>query len=186
MRYASYVIIALALVVDVYAVIKKGFDWKTPKINWWLMSLVIGLTAFYLYPLWGKVGYPTTLSLGNLDPVTYANGGEFLRDKSVIQGSSIEMQHPYTWSIVDILHYGYRWGVPLLLAFLATILKHDIYQIYTIVLALVTALTVPILYILGKRLMGKTATWLLAGSTLFFATVCLRGISNPDYFGGHG
>jgi len=169
MKYASYAILGLALATNLWVgIVKKEFKWKQIKIDWWLVFLVVALTAFYLYPMWGKVGYQTTLSLGNLDPVTYANGGEFLREHSVIQGSSIDIQHPFTWSIVDILHYGYRYGVPLLLAFLATILKQDIYQIFTIFLALITALTVPLLYSLGKRLMGNYARWLLVGSVLFF------------------
>ncbi|MFH2085987.1 MAG: hypothetical protein ABII21_04355 [bacterium] len=168
MKYGSYAVLFCASLINIFALIKYGWSSKWSMSDWRLLLFVTGVIVFYLYPMWGKVGYPTTLSLGNLDPVTYASGGEFLREYSLIQGSAIDMQHPYTWSIADILHYGFRYGVPLTLSFFAVILHQQVYQVYTILLAVLTALTLPLIYLLSKKLLGRDDIRLLVGTTLLF------------------
>ena len=81
MNQAKYLILASALVLVIYAFItnkKISFvSWETGLIT--LLTIVCLL--FNLWPLI-KVGFPTTISLGNLDPISYVHTSDFLLNKS--------------------------------------------------------------------------------------------------------
>ena len=55
-----------------------------------LISLFVLLSLFFnLYPLVVKAGFPTTISLANLEPLAYANAGEYLINHSLVDDKGI-------------------------------------------------------------------------------------------------
>lgn len=103
-----------------------------------------------LYPLVSKVGFPTTISLGNLDPVSYTTVSDFLVKHTVYEGKEITPFRPTSWSTGDLLHYGYRWATPLILSFFASTLNRMSYEVFSILLSIFFALSYPLMIILAK------------------------------------
>ena len=120
-----------------------------------------------------KVGYPTTISLGNLDPISYTNVGEFLIDNSVVSGKEIVSQSDEYASVGDLLYYSYRWGSPLILGFFLDVLGLRAYQIYTILISIFYALTFPLVYLLAKLFFTKKNNLLML---FIFLTFSLNSI----------
>lgn len=169
MSSASYVIGIVGLILLAYSLVLGKI--KKPNLNIenkLLLGVIVVLILFNLYPLIAKVGYPTTLSMGNLDAVSYTSVAEYLKDHTVLNGSEINVYKPYTWSVVDLLHYGFRWGPPIVLSFVGVIFGTKIYAIYTILLTVVFALIFPLVYLLAKRFLGKSSYLLMLITLLVF------------------
>ena len=152
MDQSSWLILAVGGILTSYTLIKK----KVVKINISEqlligLLLIIGL-GFNLYPLLTKVGFATTISLSNLDPISYSTVADYLRTHTVLDGSDYVPFSPTSWSIGDLLHYSYRWGSPLLLSFFSSLLVLPAFKIYSVLLNLLFAMSFPVVYVLARYL----------------------------------
>ena len=171
MQGAYPIIIGTGIILTFYSFITSYTHrpkFKLEKENIYLTGLTIAIFLVSLYPLLGRVAYPTTLSMGNLDPVAYMNVGEYLMDHTVLDGSQMNALSPSTWSIVDLLHYSFRAGPPIILSFFSALLNVKTYEVYSILLALVFALTFPLVYLLGKKMLEKSSLSLMWLVLLFY------------------
>ena len=159
----KYVIFFLSLLLLIYSFIKKKTLPIFSKKNLIISIFVLISLFFNLYPLITKAGFPTTISLGNLDPLAYTNVSEYLIDHSLID-SRIGLTapyKPYLKSVGDLLYYGFRWGSPLFLGFISNTLGVRSYQIYYILMTILFALTFSLVYLLAKNLLNKENNYLL-------------------------
>lgn len=155
MQEASMVILATGLLLTVYSFFSSRLpQFHLTKENVVLGLLVVALFLCNVYPLLTRVGYPTTLSMGNLDPVAYMNVGEFLRDHTILEGSKSDVFKPASWSVADLLHYSFRTGPSLILSFYAVLLHVKTHVIYSVLLSLTFALTFPLVYLLARKILG--------------------------------
>ena len=161
MNESKYIILFLATVLLIYAVINKKklslLSWETAIVG----LLTVVCLVFNLYPLLIKVGFPTTISLGNLDPITYTHTADFLKGNTVFGGAIFEHNRPYLWATGDLLFNGYRWGTPLVLSFFSSLQGGKSYQVYSILINLFFALSFPITYVLAKQIIQKSKSYLL-------------------------
>lgn len=164
MSIAAYVIMGVSGVAAVYALLMRRFD-KIPLLETLLLSLGV-IICFILtsIPLF-KEGYPTVISLGNVDPISYTNVSDFFVKQTVWDGKDIPEYSPYIWAIGDIVHYSYRWGSPMFLSFFNEMLRVRSYQTFSISISLLFALSFPLLFIFAKQLVKKHH--LLLGILLF-------------------
>ena len=168
----KYVIFGISFILLIYALVSKRalriFNKEVILLSFFCISALVML----LIPLL-KVGYPTTISLGNLDPISYTNVGEFLIDNSVVSGKEIVSQSDEYASVGDLLYYSYRWGSPLILGFFLDVLGLRAYQIYTILISIFYALTFPLADLLAKLFFTKKNNFLML---LIFLTFSLNSI----------
>ncbi|OGK15022.1 hypothetical protein A3H80_03965 [Candidatus Roizmanbacteria bacterium RIFCSPLOWO2_02_FULL_37_19] len=155
MSSGSFIILFFAGILAVASMIIKRKVLVLDHADFFIGIFAAILFLFNIYPLITNAGFPTTISLGNLDPVTYSNSGDFLINNTVFEGGTFQHYKPYRWSTGDILSSGFRWGAPLLLAFLSTITGLFSYQIYSILTILYFAMTFPLVYIFTKILYPK-------------------------------
>lgn len=161
MNQAKYLILALAVVLFIYSIIVRK---KISFVSWETAVIALLTTVclvFNIYPLLVKVGFPTTISLGNLDPISYVHTSDFLLNNTVFDGKNFIHYKPYLWATGDLFHNGYRWGTPMVLSFFSSILNVRAYQIYSIVINLFFALSFPITFILAKQITNKKKSYLL-------------------------
>lgn len=166
---SKYLVITVSTAVLIYAFYKK----KLIK-NFSKETIIVSLFTFlaliyYLFPLFTKIGFPTTASYGNLDPLSYVNVSEFLIHKTVYDGTVLETYKPHLIAVGDLLHYSYRWGSPMILGFFSNILNLRAYQVYSVILNLLFALTFPLVYLLAKQVSGKKGLLLIGLVFLTFA-----------------
>ena len=168
----KYIIFGISFILLIYALVSKKalriFNKEVILLSFFCISALVML----LIPLL-KVGYPTTISLGNLDPISYVNVGEFLIDNSVVSGKDIVSKSGKYASVGDLLYYSYRWGSPLILGFFSDVLTVKTYQIYTILINIFYALTFPLVYLLSKLFFTKKSNLLML---LIFLTFTLNSI----------
>lgn len=158
MSTAYGVILATGLTLTLYSFLTdRPRQFQLKKETMILSVLVIVLSLANVYPLLTRVGYPTTLSMGNLDPVAYMNVGEYLRDHTILDGGVSNVFKPASWSVADLLHYGFRAGPSLILSFFAVTLQVKTHVIYTVLLSVAFALTFPLVYLLGKKMLGTSS-----------------------------
>lgn len=165
MSVAAYVIMGVSGVAAVYALLMRRFD-KIPLFE--TAFLAAGVSVCFILttiPLF-KEGYPTVLSLGNVDPISYTNVADFFVKHTVWEGKDIPAYSPYIWAIGDIVHYSYRWGSPLFLSFFNEMLRVRSYQTFSIIISLLFALSFPLVFIFAKQLVKKHH--LIIGLLLFF------------------
>lgn len=165
--YPVIIVVGLALTLYSFAAERVG-KLQLKKETIILGVMVIILSIANVYPLLSRVGYPTTLSMGNLDPVAYMNVGEFLREHTILDGSASNVFKPSTWSVADLLHYSFRAGPSLILSFFAEIFGVKTHVIYTVLLSVVFALTFPLVYLLAKKMLGRASHTLLWISFLVY------------------
>jgi len=94
-----------------------------------------------LYPMVAIDQAPTTISLGNGDPVDYGLVGDFLKSHSIAQLPKLNPDYPITFRISDLLAPGVRPGTWLVLALFASLVHQQTYQVFSIALAIFFALT---------------------------------------------
>lgn len=171
MNQAKYIILISAAALIIYAFLNNKklalASWETCLIT--LLTIVCLL--FNLWPLI-KVGFPTTISLGNLDPISYVHTSDFLLNKTVFDGKDFIHYKPYLWATGDLLHNGFRWGTPMILSFFTSIFGLKSYQVYSILITIFFALSFPITYVLAKLIINKKKSYLLL--FLIFLTQALN------------
>lgn len=153
-----------------------------------LTILILGIHFFtYL----SKTSFPTTVSMGNLDPISYSTVADFLQTKTINEGAVYQDFSPYLWSVGDLLHSSYRWGTPMILSVLSAIFQVRAYQIFGILITLFFGMSFPMVWLLlkqGRPQSGRVEALILLGvyginSTLmytlynvFFAQFAWSGI----------
>lgn len=180
---SKYILFAIAGVLFIYALISKKRIFYFNKEIFLLALLVLISLLYNLFPLIIRVGFPTTISLGNLDPLSYTTVADFLTKHTIFDGKVFEHFKPYLWSTGDLLHSGYRWGSPMILSFIASILGVRAYVVYFILLVLSFVLSFPPLYILAKRMIPKNNLFImiLVFMTFTFNSTILYMVYNVFY-----
>lgn len=113
-----------------------------------LTILVLGIHFFtYL----SKTTFPTTVSMGNLDPISYSTVADFLQTNTINEGGVYQDFSPYLWSVGDLLHSSYRWGTPMVLSVLSAIFQVRAYQIFGILITLFFGMSFPMVWLLLKQ-----------------------------------
>jgi len=140
----------------VYALITKKKIFYLDKSVYVLGGLTLISLLYNLYPLISQVGFPTTVSLGNLDPLSYTPVADFLTNHTIFEGFIFEHYKPFLWATGDLLHYGFRWGSPLILSFIASVFNLRAYSVYFILLVISFVLSFPPVYIIAKRMIGRS------------------------------
>ncbi|MFA6390133.1 MAG: hypothetical protein WCX78_00135 [Patescibacteria group bacterium] len=191
MNEAKYIIIFLSGLAWVYSLYKKKISFYFSKETALISFLTTVIIVFNLYPLVIKAGFPTTISLSNLDPISYNMVSDFFTKGTVLQGKELIPYKPYLWAVGDLVHNGFRWGSPMILSFFANVFNVRSYQIFSIILTLFFAFTYPLVYFLAKILVrsktkylailifltyGMNSTLLYMLYNVFFAQIIFSGI----------
>ncbi len=170
---SKYIIFMIALILIIYSFLTKKIIFSFSKDILMVGVLTIVCLLFNLAPLLFKIGYPTTISLSNLDPLSYVNVGEYLIHNSVLVRPEMLSSQPHFRAVGDLLGYGYRWGSPLILGFFSSVLGLRSYQIYSILITLFFSLSLPLVYLLAKLLIKKSSNLL---TLLTFLTYGMNSI----------
>lgn len=168
---SKYIIFTIASILIIYSLLIKKTIFRFSKDTILLCVLAVICLLFNLYPLLIKIGYPTTISLSNLDPLYYVNLGEYLINHSVLTHPEILSTQPHLKAVGDLLYY-HRWGSPLILGFFSSVFKIRAYRIYSILITLLFSLSFPLVYLLGKLLINKSS------KLLIFLTFLTYGINS--------
>lgn len=174
MSQAKYIILVLSSASIIYALLNNK---KIIFKSWETMFVVLLTSICLLFNIWPliKVGFPTTISLGNLDPISYVHTSDFLINHTVFDGKDFIHYKPYLWATGDLLHSGYRWGTPIILSFLTSVFALKSYQVYSIFITILFALSFPITYVLAKLIANKKTSYLLL--FMIFLTQALNSTS---------
>ncbi|PIY71649.1 hypothetical protein COY87_05060 [Candidatus Roizmanbacteria bacterium CG_4_10_14_0_8_um_filter_33_9] len=190
MNQVAIPILIICMLIWIYGLLNKKVVFYFSKETLIVGGLTLVTIIFNLYPLI-KIGYPTTISLGNLDPISYTTVADFFKTNNVFQGNELIPFKPYLWSVGDLVHHSYRWGSPMILSFFASILNVRSYQVFSILITIFFGFTYPIVYLLAKTLSKSKSNWLswtifltyAINSTLlymlynvFFAQIIFAGI----------
>lgn len=166
---AKYAILLLSSLFLIYSIAKKRALFIFSRETFIISIFVLISLFFSLYPLIAKIGFPTTISLGNLDPLSYTNVSEYLVDHSLLSSRVAIPYKPHLLAVGDLLYYSFRWGSPLFLGFISDILSVRSYQVYYILITSLFALTFPLVYILAKNFFKKENFYLMLIIYLTFA-----------------
>lgn len=158
---AKYVIIIASTILFLLAVYNKKSLFHFSKETIILGFFTAISILFNLYPLLTKAGFPTTISLGNLDPISYVHTADYLVNHTVFDGGTFEHYKPFLWATGDLLHNGYRWGTPMVLGFLSNIFGLKSYQVYSILITIFFGLSFPVTFILAKQIIKKEESYIL-------------------------
>lgn len=154
MSLAAYIIMGVSGVSALYALIMK----RVERIHFFeTVLLALGVLICFILnmiPLF-KAGYPTVVSLGNVDPISYTNVADFFVNNTVWKGKEILPYTPSIWAVGDLVHYSYRWGSAMLLSFFNEILNVRSYQTFSIMISLLFAMSFPLLFVFAKQLTNR-------------------------------
>ena len=109
MGKSSVYILAFSLCLFLLAVIKNRISLSFKRSFLFVAIATIFIYLFNIYPLLIKVGYPTIISLGNLDPLAYTNTADYLVKHSVFGGNFDNPFSPILVGAADLINYSYRW-----------------------------------------------------------------------------
>lgn len=172
MRFGSIFILGLSAVLIIISLFNNKFlRFSITKEHLLIFLLIIIGLFFNLFVLFRKVGFPTTISLLNTDPINYTYTADFLVNHTLYDGGTYEPFKNYLAATGNLIHSTYRWGSPMILSFFASFLKIKSYEVYTLIITLYFVLTFPLVYILAKLLIGKKNYILLL---MIFFTYCLN------------
>lgn len=160
MNQGKFIILIFSLALIVYSIVSEK---KIPFKSWEILSISLLTIVCLLFNLWPlmKVGFPTTISLGNLDPISYVHTSDFLMNHTVFDGKDFIHYKPYLWATGDLLHNGYRWGTPMILSFFSSIFELKSYQVYSILITIFFGFSFPITYVLAKQITERKKSYLL-------------------------
>lgn len=160
MTSGKYIITIAAIILLFF-----GFLLKKRIIIFSKENIILGLLTgiiilINIFPLLYKVRFPTSISFGNLDIITYSSTSDFLINHSIIEAKEIVNFKPAVWSISDFLLSSFRWGSPLILSFFSSFFNARTYQVFYILLISLFSLSFPLAYIL-TRLFFQSKKYLL-------------------------
>ena len=93
---AKYIIVLASIFLFISAIFYKKKLFYISKETVLIGLFTIICLLFNLYPLLTKAGFPTTISLGNLDPISYVHTADYLIDHTVYDGGTFEHGRPAT------------------------------------------------------------------------------------------
>jgi len=169
------------LILILGSIIGWGVAWRRRRLflklnseQRWLYLLVgLGLIV-HLYTMIVRVGFPTTVSMGNLDPISYTTVADYLQTHSLWEGKEYQAFSPYLWSVGDLLHSSYRLGTPMVLSVLSAVAGVRAYELYSILLSVFFVMSYPVVFLLVKRIRkeaGRLEMLLLFGVYLLNSTL---------------
>lgn len=154
MKIASPYVLLTSILIFLYAVLKGKIETSYKKPFFLVLIFTVFIFLFNIFPLL-KVGYPTVLSLGNLDPISYTSTSDYLQTHSVFGGNFNNIYKPLLGAPADLLTFAFRWGNAIDLSFFSSILGATSYKVFTIFITLLFALSYPLAYILTSELFKK-------------------------------
>lgn len=158
----GWILILIASLILLYTAYKNGrIQIKFSKLGCLVGVLSIIALLIHLYPYLVKAQFPTTISMGNLDPISYSTVADFLQKNTVRDGATYIPYSPYLWSVGDLLHSSYRWGTPMVLSLISAAYGARAYQLFGILITLFFVMSYPMLWTLLKRLRPESG-WLEA------------------------
>ncbi len=155
MEKASVYILAVSLGLFLFVAFKHriNLSFKNPFL--FVAVATIFIYLFNIYPLLIKVGYPTVISLGNLDPLAYTNTADYLIKHSVFGGNFDDPFSSILAGASDLVNYSYRWGSALIFSYFDVFLKVKTYSIFSILLNIYFALSYSLVFVLADVLYRK-------------------------------
>jgi hypothetical protein len=148
---AVYSITVVGVGVGILSALRKLRSLPTRSVP--RIAFMFGLLAtllLALYPLLCLHEGLTTVSLGNIDPVTYAATARFLETGSIRYPPVCDVSRPLTCKVNHEIVWNSRPGTFLLISLLAGLFHLQAYEILTVLLAVVLALTPPVVGIFVK------------------------------------
>jgi hypothetical protein len=142
---AVYLITILGAGIGIWSAILKPPS--LPAIGVLRVAFVFGFLAtllMALYPLLCLHDGPTTVSLANRDPVLYATMARFLETGNIRHPPACDVSQPLTCIERYEIVRSSRPGTYLLISLLAALFHIQAYKILTILLAVVLAITAPL------------------------------------------
>ena len=177
---ALYPITAVGVGFGIWSALLKpepGPKRHIPRTAFVLACLVTLLLA--LYPLLHLHVGPTAVSLGNNDPGCYSATARFLQLGSIRHPPACNNLLPLSCLVHDQVVANSRPGTFLLIGLFADLFRLQTYQIFTVLLAVVLALTPPLVGVFAAVVSGNRFAALLA--------LLLSALSvNQLYFFYHG
>ncbi|MGO9060846.1 MAG: hypothetical protein ACLQU2_26210 [Candidatus Binataceae bacterium] len=169
---AFYVITIAGALLAVLCLVRRPRFVRPNGFDAWLAVGALATLAIALYPMLFVPNAPTTISLGNADPALYAVASDYLRSHSVARPPLPDALHPTTTIIGALLSPGHRPGAFLVLSLFDCLFHAPSYRVFSVVLAVLLALTTPLVAIFahlvsGKRHCGKVALSLSVANVNF-------------------
>ncbi len=161
MGKSSVYILAFSLCLFLLAVIKNRISISFKRSFLFVAVATIFIYLFNIYPLLTKVGYPTVISLGNLDPLAYTNTADYLIKNSVFGGNFDDPFSSILAGASDLVNYSYRWGSALIFSYFDVLLGTKTYSIFSILLNIYFALSYSLVFVLAD-ILYKKKSFLLA------------------------
>jgi len=142
------------------------------EFDWWITAGAVATFAIAVYPMLYLSHAPSTISLGNNDPALYAIASDYLKSHSVARIPSRDALYPDTILVNYLLSPGHRPGAFLALSLFDVLFRAPTYQVFSIVLAVMLALTTPLVAIFahlagGNRACGRIAVALTFANVNF-------------------
>src|SRR3989344_5025410 len=181
MQGAPYLIIVSALALLLAAKNRKiTFDLSREFFG--LLILTATILVFNILPLVFRVGFPTTISPGNLDPLAYISSGEFLIKHGVFGNTFDYPLHPFLKGSGAIIRYRFRWGRAVILSFFSQLLHSGAYRYYSVLITIYFALTYPLVYIFARKLFPSDKVSWPPMAFLIGLTLCSITTLYPEGF----
>lgn len=112
-----------------------------------VLFIIISITL-NLSPIITRYQFPTTISMGNNDIISYATAADYLVNHSILEGIKSNL----TLSVDIILNVGYRWGPSVITSYFLSVFHVYAYQYVYVLLAILYALMIPLAIILLRML----------------------------------
>jgi hypothetical protein len=168
---ALYVITMLSALLALLCLVRRrSLFVRSNRFDGWLAAGALATLAIALYPMLSVPNAPSTMSLGNNDPALYAVVSDYLRSHSVAHLPPSDAQHPTTVLIRSLLSPGHRPGTFLVLSLFDCLFHAPSYRVFSVVLAVLLALTTPLVAIFAHLVTGERSCGKIALS-LSFANV---------------
>ena len=149
------------LAISTYYIFKNRPKVKITKRSLIILSAILLSVIFNMVPILRREGMLTTVSMGNNDVIAYATNADYLLQNSLIES----FYNKVHLTVDNLLHDGYRWGIPVISAFFLSIFKLYGYQfsylIQTILFALILPLSVVFLETIYRKLSNIGLAFLL-------------------------
>ena len=135
---------------------------QTGALDVWLSAGAFATLAIALYPMLFVANAPTTISLGNNDPALYAVATDFLKSHSAADLPPPNPRLPSANLIGYMLSPGHRPGAFLVLLLFDCLFRAPTYRVFSIVMAVLLALTTPLIAIFTDLIAGKRSCAMIA------------------------
>ncbi len=136
-----------------------AIDWQKVVLGMFVGASIL----LHLMPLLRRDRMLTTISLGNNDVIVYANTPDYLVDHSIFEGYKYLPSDlkPTEKGVANLLHDGFRWGAPILAAFLQVITGLEGWQMAYLHVVVLYSLLIPLAYLLFQLIYKRSWVGLL-------------------------